>query len=87
MRCDSYSHGSLDKNKIFKLTNILCSKIAVNGFNPRALAVTSAADLGIDHEEAILIVNNEIPDYPGTAVQRLGRASQMGKLSTFIIVA
>mmetsp|Transcript_504 Transcript_504/g.1029 ORF Transcript_504/g.1029 Transcript_504/m.1029 type:complete len:142 (-) Transcript_504:29-454(-) len=88
IKCDViHIHGSLDKNEIFKLTNILCSKITVNRFNPRAIVVTSAADLGIDHEEAIPIVNNEIPDYPGTAVQRLGRASRMGKLSTFILVA
>ena len=75
-------HGSLSKNEKFNLIKIFVSHLQIEDFNPRVLVGTSATDLGIDKSKLKRVQIYEWCEDLSTFVQRRGRASRDGELST-----
>ena len=80
-------HGRLPKQTKFDMINIFCRNMSFDGFNPRVLVATCAADIGVDCPDANHVMNIEWVHNISSWIQRMGRRSRHGQRSVIINVA
>ena len=80
-------HGSLAKAEKLTMIKLLMGTMVVSGFKPNVLLATSAADLGINHPNCLMVLIFEWPEDLATYVQRRGRAGRRGQEAVVILVA
>ena len=80
-------HGSLAKEEKLTMIKLLMGTILVSGFHPNVLLATSAADIGINHPNCLMVLIFEWPEDLATYVQRRGRAGRRGQEAVVILVA
>ena len=76
--------GSIPRSLKFTNIGIFTGRIIVPGMCPHVLVATSAADMGVNHPNVKLVVNNKFTKDTSTLLQRRGRASRAGHPTTHV---
>ena len=80
-------HGSLNKDEKFGRIQLFVGAISVDGISPKVCVSTSAADVGIDHQDCRLVTILEWTSDVASFCQRRGRGSRDGRNSRTLLVA